>query len=273
MTAPKAKAKAKIKAKATPRTATGKLKAKPTAKPKAKAKPRATRKPAAPKVVTRPLSQFVKFKKAEAFEAIMRLRQGETLGDTEIDSLIMYFAPPLKARAESPWEWVARAVSTDETRPALCGIYVTKDALIASNGHALHVSTDNTSGVKPGFYDAKTRLPKKLEKKQYMAESILAKLQETRDLRKKQKNHHFMWSTDIAAVKEDSNLEHAFLYKPPVPKGFDPIYLGKQLMDNTINKQVMVSLTAVAPTASGTDPDRVYGSTVFGDFVVMGKRP
>ena len=65
----------------------------------------------------------------------------------------------MKPKRLSNWEWVALARSSSEPRPWGCGIYVSEEQLVATDGHRLHVAPNDTQ-LKPGLtYDPKTLRP------------------------------------------------------------------------------------------------------------------
>lgn len=75
-----------------------------------------------------------------------------------IAGLLTFFTPPVPKTPKDNFSWVVKAVETSPVtdREWTRHILVTDDHIIATDGHRLHVAEND--GMKPGFYDPKTRI-------------------------------------------------------------------------------------------------------------------
>lgn len=73
-----------------------------------------------------------------------------------LGGLYMYFLPPVGKSITDPFEWVARAASTDPSSPDLMRmVQVRNGRLMASDGHRLHVARKD--GLEDGAYSPATK--------------------------------------------------------------------------------------------------------------------
>ena len=104
-------------------------------------------------VGTRPASR------AEAYSLLMRLKTGgASLTPTELDRMILYYAPGIPARAPTAEQWVAKACSTnrDDPRDYLRTMRVKDGIAAATDGHRMHRAATK---LPDGHYDPTTMLP------------------------------------------------------------------------------------------------------------------
>lgn len=71
--------------------------------------------------------------------------------DDMLVKLYRHFLPGLPKVTKSVFEWVAQAVSKEETRYYLNFVYVENGKMAATDGHRLHVAP--AGDLEPGFYD------------------------------------------------------------------------------------------------------------------------
>ena len=94
----------------------------------------------------------VKMKKEEAAELIEQLYiDRNSVNDYELTRLYVYFMPALPKIARTDFQWLAKAISKDDTRPYLQYIYCDGEHAIATDGHRMHWLPCN---IPVGFYDS-----------------------------------------------------------------------------------------------------------------------
>lgn len=101
------------------------------------------------------LTHNVKPSRKEAFALVCKAKSHH-LTDSEIDSLINYFAPSVPTTPKTAFQWVARAASEGkDIRTYLWFVYVENGVMAATDGNRLHwANTD----LADGYYDPKTGL-------------------------------------------------------------------------------------------------------------------
>ncbi len=67
--------------------------------------------------------------------------------------LYAYFMPPLPAKADTDFEWVARSVGVNDARTGLNYVLVEDEVMVAANGHTLHLAPADR---EPGYYHPAT---------------------------------------------------------------------------------------------------------------------
>lgn len=88
-----------------------------------------------------------KANKKAAYDMAVKLKKGETLNTTELDSLLLYFAPSLPKKATSAMQWVAKAAAVNEERKYLNYVRVQNGTAYASDGGRIHIAkTDLPEG-------------------------------------------------------------------------------------------------------------------------------
>lgn len=98
-------------------------------------------------------SRIPKIKRADAFDLVKRMVDGEPLYDFHVAQLYSFFLPPIPAKCKTEGQWVARAVAKkDDPRKHLHYLYSDGSRLVATNGHRLHVWA--TDRYPAGYYDA-----------------------------------------------------------------------------------------------------------------------
>lgn len=91
-----------------------------------------------------------KANKEEAFEIVKRLRDGEHVHDSELESLLLYFAPSPGTKPKTSFAWVSKATGRNATLQHFCHVRVEHGKIVASDGFRLHIA-DNP-GLEEGWY-------------------------------------------------------------------------------------------------------------------------
>jgi len=93
--------------------------------------------------------------KAAAYELVVDIKTGRRVpGPEEIDSLLLYFAPPHPKRAKTDLQWVAKAAAgVHNARPELRYVYVRDGVAVATDGHRAHRAPTT---LADGWYDPRT---------------------------------------------------------------------------------------------------------------------
>lgn len=96
--------------------------------------------------------------RAEAYALIVDLKiKRRELDPEDLDSLLLYFAPPLPKKARTVEQWVAKAVASGkEARAYLRYLFVKDGIIMASDGHRAH---RGKTSLADGFYCPKTFAP------------------------------------------------------------------------------------------------------------------
>jgi len=102
------------------------------------------------------LTTLEKASKAKAFEFVSRLKQGGSLSEKEIDLLLNFFFPDVKASKRTALQWVGAATNPKDLRPVCRYVHVDNGQAMASNGGL--VSWCETV-LENGIYDPKSLLP------------------------------------------------------------------------------------------------------------------
>lgn len=100
--------------------------------------------------------------KADAFDLLAELAQeldpekGSKVYNI-LGSLTVYFRPTLPKKPKTAWQWVAKAAAKQDVRYYLNHVYVERDRIIATDGHRLHMAS-NDDKLPDGFYCPKTMI-------------------------------------------------------------------------------------------------------------------
>ena len=95
-----------------------------------------------------------KINKKQAFELIENLKCGEAITADQIDSLLLYFAPPIPKKPKTAFDWVARAVAKKDVRYYLEFIRVQNGKMYGTDGHRMHIAQTD---LPEGWYCPKTK--------------------------------------------------------------------------------------------------------------------
>jgi len=98
--------------------------------------------------------------KGLGFAALQRIVKGldwdalDDRGDNlqDLARLYAHFLPSTPVKAKTAFEWCAKAIGIADKRECLNYVYVTKNEIVGTDGHSLHVAP-NSNGMAPGFYD------------------------------------------------------------------------------------------------------------------------
>jgi hypothetical protein len=103
---------------------------------------------------------YAKPTKKELLTVIDEILESSESFDPKLVGLVwLYFEKnPSQKAANYPSWWVAQAVSKDETRPSLHNVRCEPGKLIATDGHRLHIAT-NQNVVSKGFLEPTTLTP------------------------------------------------------------------------------------------------------------------
>lgn len=186
------------------------------------------------------LSHTKKPTRKEAFDLACKAKSHH-LTESEIDSLINYFAPSVPSSPKTAFQWVARAVAINDIRQYLQFVHVSDGVMYATDGHRLHwADTDLTNG----YYDAKTGLPAKCDGKFPDVRRVMPKLERMQEIEA--------------------------LVQPPATE-----YIKrKQYFTLTYNgvKFNKIYVDAAMPEKAFVDSQHMRGSNIFGEFVIMNMR-
>lgn len=94
-----------------------------------------------------------KINKSRAFELIEKLKQGKELTDIQVDSLLLYFAPPIPKKPKTAFAWVAKAVAKKDVRYYLEYVRVKDGYMYGTDGHRVHKAKTD---LAEGWYCPKT---------------------------------------------------------------------------------------------------------------------
>lgn len=102
-------------------------------------------------------SKVVKFSKRQAFECVLMMKQGYQPNPSEIDAMLLHFAPAIRRVAINEMEWVAKACAKNDPRGYLNFIQVYHGKAYGSDGHRVHAAIVGAK-ITDGCYDPKTLL-------------------------------------------------------------------------------------------------------------------
>lgn len=181
--------------------------------------------------------------KKAAYELIVKMKKGETLELWQIDSLMLYFAPPIPKTAKTAEQWVAKAVNkNDGTRPYLMYLHVSNGWLCGTDGHRLHRCHTE---LPDGYYDPKT-------------------------LAKCEVSHNYPQVDRLFYQHKVESFDVEYMTRTVV-KGVNCL----SIEDLHWNEQYIRDATNNATSCNVTyDTDKrckqMYGKSEFGEFIVMG---
>ena len=102
------------------------------------------------------LSHTDKFSKDQVFRKLLDLKKSpREMSDYELDGFINYFAPSLPKSPKSAFQWVAKAVASNDVRKYLEYVNVENKVAVATDGVRLHFATVD---MPDGCYCPKTGL-------------------------------------------------------------------------------------------------------------------
>lgn len=189
------------------------------------------------------LSHTKKPTRKEAFDLACKAKSHH-LTESEIDSLINYFAPSVPSSPKTAFQWVARAVAINDIRQYLQFVHVSDGVMYATDGHRLHWANTDLAN---GYYDAKTgaRVDDKFVRGSYP------------DVRR-------------AMPKLERMQEIESLVQPPATEYIK----SKQYFTLTYNgvKFNKIYVDSAMPEKAFVDSHHMRGSNIFGEFVIMNMR-
>lgn len=185
------------------------------------------------------LSHTKKPTRKEAFDLACKAKTHH-LTESEIDSLINYFAPSVPSSPKTAFQWVARAVAINDIRQYLQFVHVSDGVMCATDGYRLHWANTDLAN---GYYDAKTGLPAKCD----------SKFPDVRRVIPKTKQMQKFEGDPIASVRYiDRKEKHTLSYG------------GLEFSRDYVND--------ANPTDVHLDTQKMRGSNIFGEFVIMSMR-
>lgn len=185
------------------------------------------------------LSRTKKPTRKEAFDLACKAKSHH-LTESEIDSLINYFALSVPSSPKTAFQWVARAVAINDIRQYLQFVYVSDGVMYASDGHRLHwANTD----LPNGYYDAKTGLPTKCDGKFHDVRLVIPKIERMQKFE----------GDPIASARYINRKEKHTLS-----------YGGLEFNRDYVND--------ANPNDVYFDHEKMRGSNIFGEFVIMNMR-
>ena len=191
-----------------------------------------------------------KANKKAAYDMAVKLKKGETLNTTELDSLLLYFAPSLPKKATSAMQWAAKAAGKKEVRYYLNYVRVQNGTAYATDGARIHITKTD---LPEGWYCPLTLASVELDMK---APDYLRVTSRIKDA-----------ATTRATLGE-------------LTKGIEgkDTYLFHQGLDTAVNENNLLdALNSQADDAAFEYEEynssyRIHGSHEFGDFIVMPMR-
>lgn len=185
------------------------------------------------------LSHTKKPTRKEAFDLACKAKSHH-LTESEIDSLINYFAPSVPSSPKTAFQWVARAVAINDIRQYLQFVHVSDGVMYATDGHRLHwANTDLASG----YYDAKTGIPAKCDGKFPDVRRAIPKIEQMQKFE----------GDPIAGARYINRKETHTLS-----------YVGREFNRAHVND--------ANPTEVYIDHEKMRGSNIFGEFVILSMR-
>lgn len=185
------------------------------------------------------LSHIKKPSRKEAFDLVCKAKS-HNLTESEIDSLINYFAPSVPSSPKTAFQWVARAVSENDIRQYLQFVHVSEGVMRATDGHRLHwANTDLTDG----YYDAKTgaRVDNKYVRGTFPdIRRVIPKIERMTEFK----------DGPIAGTRYVNK-------KAVFTLSYDGLQFNKKYVDEAIAGRVYI------------DHEKMRGSNDFGEFVIM----
>lgn len=182
------------------------------------------------------LSHIRKPSRKEAFDLACKAKTHH-LSESEIDSLINYFAPTVPATPKTAFQWVARAVAVNDIRKYLQFVHVSGGVMRATDGRRLHWAPTD---LADGYYDAKTGLPAKCDTRYPEVLRVIPKIER------------------MSEFKGSPVAGNRYIYKKEV---FILTYEGMQFNKKYVDE-------AIAGTVY-LDHEKMRGSNDFGEFVIM----
>jgi hypothetical protein len=99
-------------------------------------------------------SDLPKLKKADVFEALLKLIENDTNEGNAPTFAYLYsqFQPARTAKPKNVFQWVAKAMAKKDVRFYLNYVYIDDEYVVATDGHRLHL-TPNNELLAQGHYD------------------------------------------------------------------------------------------------------------------------
>lgn len=191
-----------------------------------------------------------KANKKIAYDMAVKLKQGETLKDNELDSLLLYFAPSIPKKATSAIQWVAKAAATNDVRFYLNYVRVQDGFAYATDGARIHRAP---SDLGEGYYCPKTLAAVHIENKPPDYERVLTRLADTVNTR-----------ATLGELTKGLSGKDVYLLHESLDVGA----FENQLVDALNSQDDSASFEYEPYNVSY----RLIGSSEFGDFVVMPMR-
>lgn len=198
-------------------------------------------------------SKTKKASKSDAFAHMQALHRGETLSTPQVESLLLYFAPPMPKKAKTAMEWLAKAAGKEDVRFYLNYIWVGADGVgYGTDGHAAHRA--QLEGVAEGFYCPKTLLP---------ATNVDGTYPNMERLFARGETHYTVDYNELS-----SNMLNGGV----ATYSHEQSHVNKVLLDRAMNGDHQPITMVAVPSGASTALHKWYGSNEFGTFLVMGIR-
>lgn len=188
------------------------------------------------------LSRTKKPTRKEAFDLACKAKTHH-LTESEIDSLINYLATSVPSRPKTTFQWVARAVAINDIRQYLQFVHVSDGIMYATDGNRLHWADTDLAN---GYYDAKTgaRVDDKFVRGNYPdVRRVIPKIEQMQKFE----------GDPIASARYINRKEKHTLS-----------YGGLEFNRDYVND--------ANPNDVYFDHEKMRGSNIFGEFVIMSMR-
>lgn len=193
--------------------------------------------------------------KNTAFYMLMEARKGKELDQFDIESLLLYFAPPTTKKPKNAIQWVAKAVGVKDAREALNFILIKENVATASDGHRIHQAELNSDNpMEDGWYCPKTML-------KVSSLEMHVSYQDAFNRLIKPKPVGEIKTVEIAELETVAieNKKPLFVYKMP-EVSTRQIGINRSYFEDA------------SPVAAYYNDNKLVGSSEFGNFTIMGAR-